>query len=56
MVAFNLGYNKNKLNKTLDYWFRDMINFNFPGKNLGLVPPPHFVYDFLWKTSLVIFY
>ena len=24
-----------------------MLNFNFPEKDLGLVSPPHFVYDFL---------
>ena len=23
-----------------------MLNFNFPEKGLGLVSPPHFMYDF----------
>ena len=45
-IALNLGYNKNKLYKTLDYWSKDMLNFNFPGKGLGLVFPPHFACDF----------
>ena len=31
-IALSLGYNKNKLYKTLDYWSRDMLNFNFPEK------------------------
>ena len=30
LIALNLGYNKNKLYETLDYWSRDMLNFNFP--------------------------
>ena len=29
MIALNLAYNKNKLYKTLDYWIRDMLDFNF---------------------------
>ena len=52
-IALNLGFNKNKLHKTLSYWFRDMLNFNFselnfnfPENGLGLVFPPHFAYDF----------
>ena len=45
-MAFNLAYNKNKLYKNLDYWSRDMLNFNFSEKGLWLVSPPHFVYDF----------
>ena len=37
-----------KLYKTLDYWSRDVLNFNFPEKGLGLVYSLHFVYDF-WR-------
>ena len=29
LIALNLAYNKNKLYKTLDYWFRDLLNFDF---------------------------
>ena len=43
------AYNKNKQYKTLDFWFRDMVNFNFSKKSLGLVSPPHFVYGFSRK-------
>ena len=42
-IALNLAFNENKLYKTLDYWSRDMLNFNFSEKGLGLVSPSHFV-------------
>ena len=51
---YNLAYNRNKLYKTLGYWFRDMLNFNFSEKSLGLVSPPHFVYDFSRKLFLML--
>ena len=35
--------------QTLDYWFRYMLNFD-----LGVVSPPHFVYDFLRKMFVII--
>ena len=41
-----LGQNKNKLCKTLDYWSRDMLNLSISEKGMGLVSLPHFVYDF----------
>ena len=37
--------NRNKLYKTLDCWARYILNFDFFEENLGLVSPPHFVYD-----------
>ena len=40
-ISASLACNKNKLYKTLDYWSRDMLNFNFSGKGLWLVPAPH---------------
>ena len=49
-----MAYNKNKLYKTLGYLSRDMLNFNFSEKGLGLVSPPHFVYDFSKKMFLVL--
>ena len=52
-----LGYNKYKLYKTLDHWSRDMVNFNFSEKGLGLVCPQNFVDNFSRKkVSHVIFY
>ena len=37
---------QNKLLKTLYYWSRDMLNFDFLEKGLGVISPLHFVYDF----------
>ena len=54
MIDLNLSYNKNKLYKTLDYWSRDMLNFIFSEKSLGLVSPPHFMYDVSKKMSLML--
>ena len=45
-IALNLANNKNKMYKTPDYWSKDMLNFDFSKKGLGLVSPPHFVHDF----------
>ena len=36
-IALILAYNKNKLYKTLDYWSRNMFNFEFLEKYLGIV-------------------
>ena len=55
LIALNLWCNKNKLYKTLDYWFLDMFNFNFPEKGLEVVSPPHFVYDFSRKMFLKLY-
>ena len=55
-IALNLAYNKNKLNKTLDYCSRDMLLFNFIEKGLGIVFPPHFEYDFSRKMFLMFYF
>ena len=49
-----LGIQKKKLYKTLGYWSRDMLDFNFSEKGLRLVSPPHFVDDFPRKMLLVL--
>ena len=36
----------NKLYKTLGYGSRDMLKSDFFRKRLGMVSPPHFVYEF----------
>ena len=54
-IALNLGYWENKLYKTLDYWSRYILNPNFPEKGLGLVSPPHFVYDISRKMFLMLY-
>ena len=50
-----LAYDKNKLYKTLDYSFRDMINFDFLEKGLVIVAPPNFVFDFSRKMILMFY-
>ena len=41
IIVLKLPYNKNKLYKNLDYWSRDMLNFNFSENGLGLVFAPN---------------
>ena len=53
-IAFNLAYNRNKQYKTLNYWSRDVLNFDFLKEGLGIVSPPHFVYDFSRKIFLML--
>ena len=50
-------YNKRNLayNKTLDYWSRDMLDFDFLEKDLVIVFLPHFEYDFSRKIFLMLF-
>ena len=47
-----LGIHK-KLDKTLNYWSRDIHNFEFLEKGLGIVFQTHFVYDFSRKIDLL---
>ena len=49
-----LAYNKNKLYKTSNYRYRDMLNFDFLEKGLVIVSPQHFVYDFTRKIFVVL--
>ena len=55
LIVLKLAYLKNKLYKTLDFWSRDMLNFNFLEKSLGIVSLPHFVYDVLRKILLMLY-
>ena len=54
-IAINLVHNKNKLYETLDYRSRDIIDFGFLEKTLGIVSPPRFLYDFSRKMFLVLY-
>ena len=51
----NLSYSENKLFKTLNYYSRDMLNFYFLEKGLGIVSTPHFVHDFFKKMFLMLY-
>ena len=55
LTAFNLAYNEKKLPKTLENWSRDMLNFNFFKKGLGIVFPQGFMYDCSRKMFLMIY-
>ena len=54
-IIFSLAYYIKKLHKILDYWSRDMLNFDFWEKDLGAVSPPHSVHDFLRKILFVLY-
>ena len=53
-IALKLAYNRNKLFKISHYRSRDMLNFDYLDKVLGIVSPAHFVYDFSTKCSCYI--
>ena len=53
-IVHSFAYNKNKLYKTLEYSSKEMLDFDFWEKGLGIVSPPHFVYDFAGKMFLVL--
>ena len=55
LISLKLTCNKNKLFKTFLYWSRDMLNFDFLDKGLGIVSPAHFVYDFSTKIFLMLY-
>ena len=53
-ISVPLTFSKNKLHKTLDYWSRDILHFDFLEKGLRIVSPPHYAYDFSTKDFLMI--
>ena len=42
-IVHNLACNIIKRCRTWDYWSRDMLNFDFLQKGLGIVSPPYFM-------------
>ena len=40
--------------KRLDFWSKDMLNFNFSEKGLGLISAQHFKHDFSRQMSLML--
>ena len=54
LIALILAYNRNKLFKTLCYWSRDMLIFDFLDKVLGIVSLAHVVYDFSTKMFCML--
>ena len=41
--------------KKLSYWSKDMLNFGFLDKGLGIVSQAHFVYDFSTKMFVMLY-
>ena len=39
--TLHLADNENKLHEALDYWSRDMLNFDFLEKSQGIISLPH---------------
>ena len=54
-ITLNLTYYKNNLYKTLVYWSRENLNFNFLKEGLGIVSTLYFVYEFLTKMLLMLY-
>ena len=56
-IALKLAKNTNKLYKNIDtdYWYRDILNFDFLEKGQGIVSPPHFLYDFSTKMFPILY-
>ena len=54
-IVSKFSYIKNKLYKVLDYWSKDMLNFDFLEKGLWIASPPHFVCDFSRKMFLKLY-
>ena len=54
-IALKLAYNRNKLFKTLHYCSRDMLNFDFLDKGLGITSPAHFVYGFSTEMFFMLY-
>ena len=54
-TQINIQYNRNKLFKTLHYWSRDMLHFDLLDKGLGIVSPPHFVFNFSTKMFHMLY-
>ena len=41
--------------KTVDYWSRDIQNFDFLENDLGIDSPSHFVYDLSLKMFVALY-
>ena len=54
-IVLNLVNNKNKIYKSLEYWSRDMLNFDFLEKGLGIASLSYFGYGFLGKMFLMLY-
>ena len=54
-IALNLAYNKSKPNKNFRLFIQRHAQFWFFRKGLGIVSPPHFLYNFSRKMFLILY-
>ena len=54
LFQYSSTWHKSKLYKTLSYWSRDMLNFDFLEKGLGIASIPYFAYGFSRKMFLLL--
>ena len=52
-IVLNLSYKE--ILRNAEKWSREMLNFDFLEKGLGIVSPPHFEYDFSTKMFLMLY-
>ena len=55
LIALNLPSNLNKIYETLEYWSRNILNFYFLEKGVGIVSLPHFVYNLCVWMFLMLY-
>ena len=51
-----LGTQKKQIDNTIDYFSRDMSNFEFLGKDVGIGFPAHFEYHFEYQEKCLSCY
>ena len=51
-----LGTQKKQIDNTIDYFSRDMSNFDFLGKGVGIGFPAHFAYYFSRKMFIMLYF
>ena len=59
LISFDSGKlrtQKKQIDSTIDYFSRNMSNFDFLGKGLGRVFPEHFTYYFPRKMFIMLYF
>ena len=51
-----LGTQKKQIDNTIDYFSRDMSNFEFLGEGVGIGFPAHFEYYFSRKMFIMLYF
>ena len=59
LISFDsgkLGTQKKQIDNTIDYFSRDMSNFDFLGKSVGISFSAHIAYYFSRKTVIMLYF